>query len=118
MSFLSGLSGLGGMAGAAAAGGGALKSMAPLALGSVGNSLANGLGGLLHSDGKHVSDIANRIGTGMNTVAAAGGAQPGYVGGPQQEAAPDMPNNHLQMLDDETLSKLLARFKPGTGAQF
>lgn len=86
------------------------------------NPMANGLGHLFGTDGAHVSDIASRIGTGANQIAIGGGAQPGYAGPAPvaQQAAPatDDPNNHLQMLDQDVLRAVLARFRPTTGVQY
>lgn len=113
MSFLKSMLGSG--AGAEATGGLPAPMPAPQT-----NPLANGVGRLFGTDGAHVSDIASRIGTGANQIAAAGGAQPGYAGAaPGQQAPPQegMPNNHLQMLDGDVLRAILARFRPATGAQ-
>lgn len=77
------------------------------------NPMANGLGRLFGTDGGHVGEIAKRIGTGANQIAAAGGAQPGY-------AAPEpQVNNHLQALDPEVLRALIQHFRPTTmGVQY
>lgn len=93
MSFLNGL---GGAAGAAAA---------PTAA-------ASGLGKLLHADPTRIGNIASRVGTGMNQIAAAGGATPGYAGAAPEAAAPA---NHMQLLDNAVLQKLIAQFggQPG-----
>jgi hypothetical protein len=76
------------------------------------NPLANGVGRLFGTDGAHVSALADRIGLGMNQIAAAGGAQPGYAA--QQQPV----NNHLQMLDQDMLREILQRFRPTTGVQY
>lgn len=70
------------------------------------NPISTGFGHMIGADPSRVSMIANRIGTGMNSIAAAGGATPSYDG----SAAPI--NNHLQMLDPDTLRKILAQFRP------
>lgn len=87
---------------------------------------AAGLGHMIGAEPSRVSQVADRIGNGMNMIAAAGGAQPGYVKpvrsvmpaqpvGAPEGAAPD---NHLQMLDTEVLRNLIARFRPSsTGVQ-
>jgi hypothetical protein len=77
------------------------------------NPAATGLGRLFGTDGARVSSIADRIGAGMNQIATAGGAQPGYAA-PQQA----MPNNHFQMLDQDVLRALVERFRPTTGVQY
>lgn len=67
------------------------------------NAAASGLGHLFGADPSRVSSIADRIGTGMNQIAAAGGAMPGYQG-PQV-------NNVMQMLDTNTLQGILDHFR-------
>lgn len=91
MSFLNSIGGAAGAAGGA-------------------NSAASGLGHMLGADPSRVSDIAGRIGRGMNGIAAAGGAEPGY-----QAEAPTPPANHIQLLDDAVLQRLVAQFggQPG-----
>jgi hypothetical protein len=70
------------------------------------NPGAAGLGHLLGADPSRVSSIADRIGQGMNGIAQAGGATPGY-------ASPDQSvNNHLQLLDPEVLRSIIAKFRP------
>ncbi len=110
MSFLTSLMGAGGAGAAAGAAGGAAAA----------NPLANGLGHLLGAEGSQVSNIADRIGTGMNQIATAGGAQPGYAAPaqPAQPAAPQGdPNNHMQLLDPDVLQGLIARFRPTAGME-
>lgn len=78
------------------------------------NPMATGLGRLIGADPSRVSTIADRIGTGMNMIAAGGGATAGYDG----SAAPQ-PNNYLQLLDPSVLQALVARFRPAsTGVQY
>lgn len=113
MSFLTSLmGGAGAAAGAGAAG--ALGAAAPAA--AAVNPMAGGLAKLLGTDGANVTGIADKIGGGMNQIAAAGGAQPGYqappVGGVQPGPMQPDPNNHLQLLDDDVLQGLIARFRP------
>lgn len=81
MSFLNGIGGAAGAAGGA-------------------NAAAGGLGHLLGADPSRVSDIAGRIGRGMNGIAAAGGAEPGY----------EPPANHMQLLDNDVLQRIVAQF--------
>lgn len=69
------------------------------------NAAATGLGKLIGVDAAKISSIADSIGKGMNQIAAAGGVNQGY-------AAPELPrpNNHLQLLDSNTLQALLRAF--------
>lgn len=92
MSFLSGL---GGAAGAAAA---------PTAA-------ASGLGRIIGADPSRIGTIAGQIGRGMNGIAAAGGATPGY----EAPAAAEPPVNHMQLLDNAVLQRLVQQFggQPG-----
>lgn len=90
MSFLGPLMGGAGAAGAASA-------AAPAA--------ATGLGHLIGADPSRISQIAGQIGGGMNRIAAAGGAAPGYEA-PQAPAV----NNHMQLLDPEVLHSLIRQF--------
>lgn len=93
-------------------GGGAGEAAGAATAAPAANPMASGLGRLFGTDGGHVSDIAARIGTGANQIAAAGGAQPGY-------AAPEpQVNNHLQTLDPEVLRALIQHFRPTTGVQY
>lgn len=68
------------------------------------NAAATGLGHLFGADPSRISEIAGRIGKGMNAVATAGGATPGY----QAEAAPV--DNHLQLLDPAMLQRIIQQF--------
>jgi hypothetical protein len=83
------------------------------------NPAAAGVGNLFGTDGAHISSIADRIGTGMNQIATAGGAQPGYAAQANpttaQPAAP--PPNHLQMLDPSVLQSLIQQFRPNIRTQ-
>lgn len=88
MSFLSGA---GGAAGAGLAGGA--------------NGAATGLGHMIGVDPSRISELAGKIGAGMNAVASAGGADPGYQ-------APVQPTNYLQNLDPNMLQSILDRFRP------
>lgn len=65
---------------------------------------ATGLGHLLGADPSRISSIASSIGTGMNGIAAAGGATPGYAG--QQ---PAQPNNFMQLSNPEWLRTIMAQ---------
>ncbi len=84
------------------------------------NPMASGLGKMIGAEGGQVSNFADKLGGGMNQIAAAGGATPGYappaVGGPQTGPMP-APNNHLQLLDDDVLQSLVARFRPNGRGQ-
>lgn len=105
------------------AGAQAAPSVAPATLPAPSNPMANGLGHLFGTDEARVSRIADRIGNGMNMIAAGGGAQPGYArpaGYAQPEAAPQGEvTNHLQLLDPDVLKALVARFRPSaTGVQY
>jgi len=73
--------------------------------------MAGGLARLLGTDGSRVSSITDRIGMGMNQVASAGGAHPGYA------ARQQLPN-HLQMLNPEALQAIIQRFRPTAGVQY
>lgn len=100
MSFLNNLGGAAGAAGAA-------------------NGAASGLGKLIDVNPQRISSIADRIGTGMNGIAAAGGAAAGY-GTPQQPAAPQQApgvDNHLQMLDPAVLQSIIQQFGPKPATQ-
>jgi hypothetical protein len=90
MSFLNGIGAAAGAAGGA-------------------NAAASGLGHMLGADPSRISDIAGNIGRGMNGIAAAGGAEPGY----QAAEAPAPPANHMQLLDDAVLQRLVAQFSGG-----
>ena len=105
--------------------GGAEAAAAPAGAATVPqNPMANGLGRVFGTSGSHISDIASRIGTGANQIAVGGGAQPGYAGPapgqiPQTSEAPqEMPNNHMQMLDQDVLRAIIQRFRPATGVQY
>lgn len=73
------------------------------------NGASTGLGHMLGVDPSRISSIANSIGTGMNGIAAAGGAPQAYGGqaGPQQPV-----NNYMQMMDPTVLKAILAKFGP------
>jgi hypothetical protein len=88
---------------------GAGAAAAPVAQAAQSNPLATGLGRLFGTDGSRVSEIAGRIGGGMNQIASAGGAAPGYAA-PQAPQGQELPNNHLQMLDPNVLRALIQRF--------
>lgn len=80
------------------------------------NPMASGLGHLFNTDPSRVSAIADRIGRGMNLIAAGGGAQPGYA---PPEPSQDVTANHLQLLDPSVLQALVQRFRPAsTGVQY
>jgi hypothetical protein len=81
------------------------------ALADGGNAAASGLGHMLNTDPSRISQIAGQIGRGMNGIAAAGGATPGY-------AAPEAaPANHMQLLDDAVLQKIVQQFGGGMPQQ-
>lgn len=90
-----------------------LSSLGPAApaASATSNPLASGLANMLGTTSDHISDIAGRIGQGMNSIAKAGGASEGY------NPAPAMPmQNHLQMLDPGTIQAIIAKFggaRPG-----
>lgn len=94
------ISPLGALLGLGKSGGGKSEEPAP-------NPMATGLGKLIGADGSRVSEIAGRIGGGMNQIASAGGAAPGYAA---PQAPQELPNNHLQMLDPNVLRALIQRF--------
>lgn len=77
------------------------------------NPAAEGLGRLLGTDASRIGSWADRIGNGMNMIAGAGGAQPGYMN-PVPPVA-----NHMQMIDPNFLQSILRRFRPTTtGIQY
>lgn len=73
------------------------------------------LGNLVGADPSRISSIAGRIGTGMNGIAAAGGAAPGYTapghapGAPAAGGAAPV-DNHMQLLDPDTLQQIIQQF--------
>jgi hypothetical protein len=72
------------------------------------NPLATKLGRLIGEDPGDVSNFASRLGTGMNMIAAGGGADPGYSG-----PAPAQPVNHLQKLDPRIMQMIMRNFQGG-----
>jgi hypothetical protein len=70
------------------------------------NPVSTGFGHMIGADPSRVSMIADRIGKAANGIAAGGGATAGYDG----SAA--LINNHLQMLDPDTLQRIIAQFRP------
>lgn len=120
MSFLSGLGG--------PLAGGAISPMS--GLGQVGGPMSGiGLLGKLFGGGgdggegpaaqpePEKASFVSRLGNGMNQIAAAGGAQPGYseIPGPTGPEVP-RPANHLQLLDNDVLQSLLKQFQPAQPA--
>lgn len=69
------------------------------------SAAATGLGHVIGADPTRISSIASNIGQGMNGIAAAGGASPGY-------SAPEAPSvdNHMQLLDPGTIQQLIQQF--------
>jgi hypothetical protein len=114
MSFLKPLaqSGLFGIGGMAAAGGG-LKSLAPLG-GLTGMALAHDFGHDSPSGGSAGPSRLDKVGAALNGIATQGGAEAGYHAAPtgagQLQGAPEV-NNHLQMLDPDTLDRLMQHFR-------
>jgi hypothetical protein len=70
------------------------------------NSMDAGLGRLIGADPSRIGTIADRIGTAANGIAAAGGAAQSY-------AAPQQPNNYMQLLDPNVLRAIYAQFGGG-----
>jgi hypothetical protein len=97
MSFLQG----------AGAGGGLAALAAP-------TGAATGLGKLLGADPSRIGDIAGGIGKVANGVASAGGATPAYADPGLQSMAPD---NHMQLLDNAVLQRLISQFGGQPGMQ-
>lgn len=104
MSFLAPL-----MAAAGPAVSGAAKALPAVGAGGA-TGLANAAGKLFGTSGSRISEIAGRIGSGANQIAAAGGAQPGYQAAP--EAPQAAPVNYLQMLDPAALQSIIQQFGP------
>lgn len=81
------------------------------------------LGNLVGADPSRISSIANRIGTGMNGIAAAGGAAPGYSApghAPIPAAGGAAPvDNHMQLLDQDVIQQIIQQFagRPQTAPQ-
>lgn len=84
------------------------------------NGAASGLGRLIGTDPSRISSIADRIGTGMNGIAAAGGAAPGYgaPAHPAQQQAGGEPNNYMQLLDPNVMRAIIAKFGGGPSAGY
>lgn len=104
---LVGLLGLGGKGGGG--GGGETAAAAPVAPADPqANAAAMGLGKLIGVDPGKISSIADSVGKGMNMIAQGGGAPASYQ-------TPELPavNNHLQLLDNNTLQALLRQFLGG-----
>lgn len=97
MSFLSGGAGALGGLGAAAPTAGAM-----------------GLGKLLGADPSRIGQIAGGIGKAANGIATAGGATPGYDAPQLQPTGPD---NHMQLLDNAVLQRLIQQFGGQPGMQ-
>lgn len=104
-----------GMAGGPLSGLGALKALfggdggsAPAPKQPEANAAATGLGKLIGVEGGRVSEVADRIGKGMNQIAQGGGALPSYSA-PELPAAPPV-NNQLQLLNNDFIQALLRQF--------
>lgn len=74
------------------------------------NAAASGLGQMVGADPSRISQIAGQIGRGMNGIAAAGGAAPGYATDPSTQPSAAPVDNHMQLLDPNIIQQLIQRF--------
>jgi hypothetical protein len=79
-------------------------------IGGGGNAAASGLGQMVGADPSRISQIAGQIGRGMNGIAQAGGAAPGYAADPSAPPAAAPVDNHLQLLDPNIIQQLIQKF--------